>query len=179
MDEERTARLAVVIRREDLESEAAAHLIPALNTELSGVYPEPGANHFGLDPADVAPGRGAFLVAYREDKPVGCGAVRLLDPATAELKRMYVEPERRGEGIGRKLVEALEAEARRLGAGRVLLETGTRQTAALALYVRCGFTPIPLYGEYCLSPATSVCLGKVLDRGPNRSGVDSHGGTQK
>jgi GNAT superfamily N-acetyltransferase len=143
------------------------------------MYPEAGANHFGLAAADVTPGTGAFLVAYRGDRPVGCGAVRLIDPTTAEFKRMYVEPEVRGEGIGRTIVDALEAEARHLGAERVVLETGTRQTSALALYARCGFTPIPLYGEYCLSPATSVCLGKALDRSLNRSGVDSHGGTEK
>ena len=140
-------RRSILIRREDLASQAAGCLIPKLNAELSAVYPEPGANHFGLLPEDVAPGRGAFLVAYRDDRPVGCGAVRLIDSATAELKRMFVEPELRGEGIGRAFVDALEAEARRLGARRVVLETGIRQTAAMALYTRCGFAPIPLYGE--------------------------------
>jgi GNAT superfamily N-acetyltransferase len=84
----------------------------------------------------------------------------LIDSGTAELKRMYVEPGLRGVGIGRRLVQALEAGARALGAARVVLETGTRQTAALALYARCGFHPIPLYGEYRLSPETSICLGK-------------------
>lgn len=153
---------AVIIQREALTSRVAGELIGALNLELSGMYSEPGANHFGLDPAEVEPGRGAFLVVYRDREPVGCGAVRLLDPATAELKRMYVAPSSRGSGIGRRLVEALEAEARRLGAARVVLETGIRQEAALALYARCGFERIPLYGEYLLSPATSVCLGKVL-----------------
>ena len=153
---------SVKIRREDLSDPAAGNLIPKLNRELSGIYPEPGATHFGLTPADVAPGTGAFLVAYHGDRAVGCGAVRLIDPATAELKRMYVEPELRGAGIGRQLVDALEAEARGLGAERVVLETGTRQTNALALYARCGFRPIPLYGEYCLSPETSVCLGQML-----------------
>jgi GNAT superfamily N-acetyltransferase len=164
-----SARPTVVIQRQTLSDQGAGHLIPKLNAELTGMYPEPGANHFGLTPSDVAAGNGAFLVAYRAQQPVGCGAVRLIDPATAELKRMYVEPELRGEGIGRKLVEALEVEARRLGAERVVLETGTRQTAALALYARCGFSPIPLYGEYCLSPDTSICLGKSLGASPTTS----------
>ena len=162
---------AVVIRRETLSDPAAGLLIPRLNAELSEMYPEAGATHFGLAPADVADGAGAFLVAYSEDLPVGCGAVRLIDSATAELKRMYVEPERRGAGIGRALVGALETEARRLGAQQVVLETGTRQTAARALYARCGFAPIPLYGEYCLSPDTSVCLGKSLDSSQMRPGT--------
>lgn len=152
----------IALRREDLGSAVAGDLIRALNAELSAMYSEPGANHFGLEASDVAPGRGAFLVAYREGQPVGCGAVRLIDPATAEFKRMYVPPAFRGTGIGRRLVAALEAEARALGAARLVLETGTRQLAALALYERCGFKPIPLYGEYCLSPDTSICLGKPL-----------------
>lgn len=152
----------VTVQREDLRSRTARDLIGALNAELSGVYPEPGATHFALDPAEVAPGRGAFLVGYRDEAPVGCGAVRLLDPVTAELKRMYVIPSSRGSGMGGCLLEALEAEARRLGAKRLVLETGVRQAAALALYARRGFEPIPLYGEYHRSPTTSICLGKPL-----------------
>lgn len=57
---------------------------------------------------------------------------------------------------------ALEAEARELGVRRLVLETGVRQEAALALYRATGFHAIPLFGEYCLSPETSVCLGKEL-----------------
>ena len=158
------AKMIVRMTRADLHSPEATALIGALNLELSGAYPEPGATHFGLDPADVAPGRGAFVVAYQDDRPVACGAVRLIDPGTAELKRMYVMPEVRGSGFGRRLVETLEEEAVGLGATRVVLETGIRQTVAIALYARCGYTPIPLYGEYTASPGTSVCLGKTFAR---------------
>ena len=103
-----------------------------------------------------------FLVIYRAGIAVGCGAVRLLDSETAELKRMYVVPPARGKGLGRRLVDGLEAEARTLGARRLVLETGTRQHAALGLYRASGFHPIPLFGEYRLSPETSVCLGKEI-----------------
>ena len=143
-----------------LTDEVSRALIEALNAELSAMYPEPGANHFKLDPEQTARGRGAFLVVYRGDVAVGCGAVRLIDADTGELKRMYVAPAERGRGLGRLLVAELEAEARALGVRRLVLETGTRQEAALALYRAAGFIPIPLYGEYCLSPDTSVCLGK-------------------
>jgi putative acetyltransferase len=152
----------ITIARTDLTADASRVLISALNTELTGAYPEPGATHFGLAPEDVAPGRGAFLVIYDNGNPVGCGAVRLTDPETGELKRMYVAPAVRGKGLGRRLVAALEAEARALGARRLILETGLRQLAAIALYRGCGFTPIPLYGEYLLSPKTSLCFGKEL-----------------
>jgi putative acetyltransferase len=146
-------------RLTDADSRA---LIAALNAELSAIYPEPGANHFRLDPNEIASGNGAFLVAYRNDVAVGCGAVRLLDAETGELKRMYVSPDERGRGVGRLLVAELEAEARTLGARRLVLETGTRQHAALALYRAAGFSLIPLYGEYLSSPDTSICMGKEL-----------------
>jgi putative acetyltransferase len=152
----------ITIARAALTDERSRALILALNTELRAAYPEPGANHFRVEPADVEGGRGAFLVVSRGGTPIGCGAVRLLDEETAELKRMYVAPSARGTGLGRRLVEALEAEARALGARRIVLETGVRQAAALALYQATGFHPIPLYGEYCLSPDTSICLGKDL-----------------
>jgi putative acetyltransferase len=147
-----------------LTDDVSQALIAALDAELSAMYPEPGANHFRLDPEETAKGRGAFLVMYRGDVPVGCGAVRLLDAETGELKRMYVSPAERGRGLGRLLVAELEAEAAALGVRRLVLETGTRQHAALALYRAVGFRPIPLYGEYFLSPDTSVCLGKDLPR---------------
>jgi putative acetyltransferase len=153
----------ITVERANLLADSSLALIRSLDAELQAMYPEPGANHFTLDPDDVAPGRGAFLVAYRNGEPVGCGAVRLIDPETGELKRMYVDPNLRGQGVGRQLVTALETEARALGARRLVLETGHRQLAALALYERTGFQKIPLYGEYCLTPDTSVCLGKPLD----------------
>ena len=152
----------ITIARARLADGASRAPPGAFETELSATYPEPGATHFGLDEAEVAGARGAFLVAYLDGAPVGCGAVRLIDANVGELKRMYVSPEVRGKGAGRRLVAALEAEARALGARRLVLETGTRQTAALALYAATGFHPIPLYGEYARSPDTSVCLGKEL-----------------
>ena len=126
------------------------------------LYPEPGATHFRLDAEEVTGARGAFLIVYRDSTPVGCGAFRFIDAETAELKRMYVDPAVRGTGLGRRLVVALEAAARAAGARRLVLETDVRQTAALALYRATGFEPIPLYAEYCLTPDTSVCLGKEL-----------------
>jgi GNAT superfamily N-acetyltransferase len=150
------------IRRSTLSSPDPARLVAALNAELTATFPEPGATHFSLDGAQVNAGDGAFLVAYVNDVAVGCGAVRRLDRATAELKRMYVAPSVRGQGIGRALVEALEREARLLGVTRIVLETGTRLTPAIKLYEAMGYARIPLFGEYLSSPDTSLCFGKSL-----------------
>ncbi len=152
----------VQVRRSTLASPDAARLIAALNLELTGTFPEPGATHFSLSDAHVAPGEGAFLIAYLEDLAVGCGAVRRLDAVTAELKRMYVDPSVRGRGIGRSLVEALEHEARLLGVIHVVLETGTRLGPAIRMYEAMGYARIPLFGEYLSSPDTSICFGKSL-----------------
>jgi GNAT superfamily N-acetyltransferase len=149
------------IERRDLTAPDAQRLIDALNAELSARYPEEGANHFRLEPDEVAPGRGAFLVAYRADEAVACGAVRLLTDGEAEVKRMYVLEGARGFGFGRRMVEALEAEARRLGATRLVLETGVRQPEALGLYASAGFERIELYGEY-VGSELSVCMAKEL-----------------
>jgi GNAT superfamily N-acetyltransferase len=152
----------VDLRRCALTSPDAAQLIAALNAELAATFPEPGATHFSLGPAQVGAGEGAFLVAYLDGMPVGCGAMRRLDSSTAELKRMYVTPSVRGRGIGRALVEALEGEAQLLGVRRIVLETGTRLAPAIRLYEALGYVRIPLFGEYLSSPDTSLCFGKSI-----------------
>jgi putative acetyltransferase len=147
----------------DIRSPEALALISALNAELSAAYADtPGANHFRVDANEVAPGRGAYVIAWRDQTPIGCGAVRRLDDATAEIKRMYVVPSERSAGIGRLIVGALEHRARALGVARIVLETGTKQAAAIALYEKLGFERIPPFGEYVASAATSVCMAKPL-----------------
>lgn len=152
---------SLVVHRESIESRAAYELITALNAELSHRYPEPGANHFRLNVDEVAPGRGAFLIARSENVPIGCGAIRRMDETTAEIKRMYVAPNHRGLGVGREMVRKLEGVAHDLGVQRLVLETGVRQPEAIALYRRCGFVEIPAFGEYVDSPL-SICMEKTL-----------------
>jgi len=96
--------------------------------------------------------RGAFVVAHRDGEAVGCGALRSLpggDPSIAEIKRMYTDPAARGRGVARALLRHLVAVAAELGYAQVVLETGTRQPEAMALYVSEGWAPLAPYGEYC------------------------------
>ena len=154
--------LDIQIRPEGLDSPLALELIGELNTELDALYPEPGANHFELPTADE------FLVAWRRadtdgtEQAVGCGALRLIEPGVGELKRMYVRPELRRRRLGGMILTALETTALGLGCHRLVLETGTRQVEAMALYQRHGFTQIPCWGEYVASAETSICLAKDL-----------------
>lgn len=151
----------IAFRREPIDSPVAVELIRALNIELLRHYPEPGATHFCLAAEEVAEGQGAFFVVDLGAEAVGCGAVRLIGPALAEIKRMYVKPAHRGRGVGAALLAALESEARLLGAARGVLETGNRQREVLALYRRAGYAEIPHFGEYVNSPL-SFCMGKEL-----------------
>jgi GNAT superfamily N-acetyltransferase len=109
----------------------------------------------------VAPGEGAFLIAHVDGAAVGCGAVRRLSGPDAEIKRMYVAPRFRGQGLGDALLTAWEAEARALGATRLVLETGERQPESLALYRRHAFEVVPCFGAYADSPL-SLCMAKQL-----------------
>jgi GNAT superfamily N-acetyltransferase len=154
----------VTITAEALAGAVARALIAALDAETSARYPNPDDNFFELDAEEVADGRGAFLVARIGREPAGCGAVRLIggwEVVTAEIKRMYVAPSARGRGLGGRILTALEAEAEKLGARRLVLETGARQPEAIAVYTRAGFVPIPRFGPYADAPA-SLCFGKDL-----------------
>jgi putative acetyltransferase len=88
-----------------------------------------------------------LLLALCDEEPAGCVALRRLGHDDCEMKRMYVDGRFRGRGVGRALTERLLADARALGYRRMRLDTSVRQTEALALYERFGFTPIEPYYE--------------------------------
>jgi GNAT superfamily N-acetyltransferase len=121
--------------------------------------------------ADIGPPRdgsmfvepvGVFLVVREDDgRALGCGGVTRFDGTRAELKRMYVVPEARGRGLGRRLLEELEGEARRLGYTGLVLETGDLQPEALGLYRSSGFTQMPCYPPYH-TRELSLCFEKAL-----------------
>jgi len=80
---------------------------------------------------------------------------------SAEVKRMYVEPELRGRGIAKLILDHLEATALDMGIHRLVLETGIYQAEAIGLYRRMGFDPVPCWGEYA-DALTSVCFEKSI-----------------
>jgi GNAT superfamily N-acetyltransferase len=152
---------AVELRLEPFDSTSARALLVALDDELDERYPGESFPAPVHDPADFAPPRGVFVVAYAGDEPVGCGAVKPgPHPGSGEVKRMYVVPSARGRRIAERVLERLAEEAVRLGWERLVLETGTGQPEALRLYERLGWQPVPAFGHYAASP---------LSRGYGRS----------
>jgi putative acetyltransferase len=151
----------ISICAERFDSADARRLIAALDASLSELYPPEQRFGSNLKAEHLDDGRGRFFVARAGERAIGCGAVRLLDSATAEAKRMYVEPGYRGKGIGATVLAAIEGATRELGARRLVLETGVYQEAAISLYRSAGFTQIDCWGEYAGSP-TSVCFEKIL-----------------
>ena len=137
----------------------ARALIAELDAYLGALYP-PERNYL-LDVESLCQPDVTFFLARCDGTAAGCGAVRRMAAATAEIKRMYVRPQFRGQGIGRAVLQVLEEHARALGASRLLLETGTSQPEALALYEQQGYRQRPRYDEYRDEP-TSVFMEKPL-----------------
>lgn len=134
-------------------SPVAQRLVTDALADLAARYGGSG-DDTPVDPADFDPPNGTFLVAYLDGVPVGCGGWRSHGPdgEIAELKRMYTAPAARGRGVGRTVLAALERSAWEHGRKRMILECGTRQPEAIAMYERCGYERIEDFGYYRGSP---------------------------
>jgi GNAT superfamily N-acetyltransferase len=147
---------------EPFDSPDVTALVEAQQAEMRGRYR--GVADIG--PTRVAamfePPDGVFLVLRDGDgRTVGCGGVCRFDASRAELKRMYVVPEARGRGLGRRLLVELEERARALGYACILLETGDRQPESVGLYTSAGYERIPCYAPYS-ERSLSLCFEKRL-----------------
>jgi putative acetyltransferase len=139
-----------------------AALVHAQQTELRSLD---GEGDIGpvREAAMFEPPEGVFLVVRDDGRAVACGGICRFDATRAELKRMYVLPEARGRGLGRRLLVELEAQAGRLGYHGIVLETGEAQREALGLYVSAGYESIPCYGVYA-ARAWSRCFEKKFQQ---------------
>ncbi|MFF9177912.1 GNAT family N-acetyltransferase [Streptomyces sp. NPDC014793] len=156
------------IRRVRFDHPDAVKLNDVVQEEYHLRYGD-GGDATKLDATDFDPPRGAYLIAYDEhDRPVATGGWRSQDSngegnedGDAELKRMFVVEGMRGLGLARRILAALEEDARTAGRVRMVLETGTKQPEAVALYASSGYEPCTKFGYY-RHYEESLCYAKRL-----------------
>ena len=101
------------------------------------------------------------VVAYHNNIPVGCGAIKKFDDNSTEVKRMYVTEDKRGLGIASVILKELEKWAAELNYTKCVLETGKKQPEAIALYLKNSYAITPNYGQY-IGIENSMCFAKSL-----------------
>lgn len=157
------------IVHEPPESADAQACLNSYFAELARRFPS------GFDPSQSAPAdpeemqspHGSFLLVRSGERPRGCGAVKLIEPGVGEVKRMWIHPELRGRGVGRRLLAALEDEARALFVHTVRLDTSSHLEEALALYRSSGYQEIERYND---NPYAAHWFEKRLKRSTEPAG---------
>jgi GNAT superfamily N-acetyltransferase len=142
----------------EYETPDAATLIEEVQQEYVRRYG--GRDESLVDPAEFAPPSGLFLVGYLDGEGVACGGWRS-HGTDAELKRMYVRQNARRGGLAKEMLAELERTAAAAGHRRMILETGSRQPEAVALYRAAGYEDIPAFGFYADAPL-SIHLAKLI-----------------
>ena len=108
---------------------------------------DPGPGGAAADADTMREPSGAFVVVHDTGEAVGCGGVIRVDDGTAEIKRMWIRPDHRGRGLGRRLLAHLESVAAGFGHRRVLLDTNESLSEAIAMYGRSGYQPVERYND--------------------------------
>ena len=145
---ERLLRLAAItVEAVDGSSADARHCLAAYAADIDERFPEGFDPSALVRPHEVSGAAGAFLVAYEEGRPVGCGALRGLSPGVGEIRHVWVHPGARRLGLARRILDGLEREAVARGHGIVRLDTHAALTEAQAMYRACGYAEIPRYDD--------------------------------
>ena len=144
--------------RTDSDSNDFIELVKLLDAELAILDGDEHAFYAQLNKTDKIK---HVIVAYENEKPISCGAIREYSPTIMEVKRMYTIPERRGKGIATKVLNELENWASELAYQKCVLETGKRQPDAIWLYQKNGYKTIPNYGKY-VEMENSICFEKEI-----------------
>ncbi len=135
-------------------------LVEELNDELGALYP-PEQRH-GLALEAIFQPHIRFFLARKDGLPAGCGGVALFDDF-AEIKRMYVRPACRGQGVADAIMARLVREARDAGLSVLRLETGIHSQAAIHFYRRCGFRACPAFARYAALPPHRIAGSAFLE----------------
>ncbi|MFZ9857951.1 MAG: GNAT family N-acetyltransferase [Roseiflexaceae bacterium] len=153
--------MSIVIARELPTTPDVAQLINDLQSYLEQFYPPESQHGFSVEM--LVTQQVDFFVGRVNGVAAGCCGMKFYDydGGFGEIKRMYVAPAFRGYGLGKQLLQVVEAHARQHGVAKLRLETGIHQTEALGLYTWFGFGQIAPFGEYTNDPL-SLCYEKTL-----------------
>lgn len=153
--------MSIVIARELPTTPDVAQLINDLQSYLEQFYPPESQHGFSVEM--LIEQQVDFFVGRINGVAAGCCGIKFYDydGGFGEIKRMYVAPAFRGYGLGKQLLQVVEAHAHQHGVAKLRLETGIHQTEALGLYTWFGFDQIPPFGEYTNDPL-SLCYEKAL-----------------
>ncbi|MCX8508586.1 MAG: GNAT family N-acetyltransferase [Rhodobacteraceae bacterium] len=146
-----TPQPPIRISSADPDSPAACACLSAYYRLLLDKIPELHAGQLPLplpNPETYRPPQGAFLIAWAKAQPLGCVSLRPLGPTLGEVKRLWVDPAARGQGLARRLMHAIEEQARALGQTRLRLDTNSALPEAIALYRATGWTDIAPYTDF-------------------------------
>lgn len=149
----------VVIIPQAPDSAPAQAMLEALWAEIQRRYEFSAPN--GIHPEAFSGPRAGFWVAMAGDMPVGSIAIKPLGEDSCELDAMYVAPEFRGAGVAQRLLDTLEAHARRHGFTGIRLRAGGPQPEAVRFYEKMGFYRIPCFGHW-IEDRTAWCFEKLL-----------------
>ncbi len=155
------------ITRETPDQPDVLHLLQQADARSASLYPVEG--RFGLDLAGLLAQAVRFFIARQDGRTVGCGGYALSRDRNAELKRIFVLPTARGQGIGRALVLASEHAAIAEHVQWMRLETGIKSVEALYLYQHLGYSECGPFGTYAPDPL-SVFMEKRIETSPSRNG---------
>jgi putative acetyltransferase len=133
-------------------------LVAQLDAHLAGIYGEEQDFFAQYNKVDAIK---HVVVAYQNGKPVGCGGIKAYSDSEMEIKRMFVQPEQRGQGIASDILMVLENWAKELGYSQTILETLVVKESVIAMYARNGYALVPNYGQY-IGMDSSVCMRKAI-----------------
>lgn len=151
----------VIIQREPPRQPGVIRLLELSNAYVASLYPAE-SNHM-LPLEELEEPTVSFFVARRGTEIVGCASLVQHGDGTAEIKRMFVDSEARGLRLGKRLLETLEDEARRLGIGVIRLETGIYQPEAIGLYRTAGYAEIEPFGSYKPDPLSLFMEKRMVE----------------
>ncbi len=148
----------LTLKRTDSKNEDFISLVKLLDADLAI---RDGIEHDFYNQFNGITSLQYVIVAYEDECPVGCGAIKAFETNAMEIKRMFVQPAFRGRSIASAIITALEMWSAEMKKEKCVLETGIKQPEAIALYQKQGYIQIPNYDQY-QGIANSLCFEKIL-----------------